>query len=205
MKFLFLSLAKSDIPRAPKVIEKASEGRLAREYTYGPVVRLPASGGTAAVTIKELQRPASAATGPALELKNVTAWCGSNWQAAAPTAAAALSESSSKPWTVVPAPASVGRRGEAGSDPSSPLSLNAAARDQQTTAGRMGSTGADGNIKTRGWIRPLAVAGGCCALLSGICQCSCRLCVPCSGALAVVVFSRLLHCPVQIMLLRNVL
>jgi hypothetical protein len=149
-----------------KVITKASEGTLTTEYTYGPVVGSPTSGDGAAVTFRELQRPASAETGPALELQNVTAWCGSNWEAAAPTAAAALARSSSQPWTEVPAPASIGGRREAGSGPSSPLSLSAASGDQETTADGVSSTEDGADEKSGGWVRPLAVAGGCRTLLS---------------------------------------
>ena len=136
-----------------QVVESAPNGAILADYTHGPVVGEPGVGDSAAVTFQDLWRPAAAGTGPELKLQNVTAWCGTSWEAAAPTAAAALAQSSSEP--------------EVSHFVATPQPGSSQAGAQQTADGSSstqdGTT--EGSTRRRRWVRPLAVAGGSCALL----------------------------------------
>lgn len=153
-----------------QIITLASEGGFSGEYTHGPVVGTPTAGDTAAVTFRELQRPGSDETGPQLQLLNVTAWCGPNWQDAESIAAAALAQASSGEWTSHGTMASMGQQADASSERSAKSeSRNADGRNNEED-----STSSDS--EERGWKRPLAVAGGICAFLRAPRLCAMLLC-----------------------------
>lgn len=116
------------------------------------------------MTFQDLQRSAAEGTGPELELLNVTAWCGPNWETAESTAAAALAQSSSEPSTVYPPAADIGRRGSPGSDSGSPAQQISSLSEADGVSTTEDGTNTSSKKRT-GWIRPLAVAGGCCACL----------------------------------------
>lgn len=140
-------VTQSQSPRTMQVIGNAPEGRILADYTHGPVVGAPGVGDSAAVTFQDLWRPAATGTGPELQLQNVTAWCGTSWEVAESTAAAALARSSSEPELT-----------------HSAASLQPISSEQESVDGPSGTEDGGGSTNRRRWVRPLAVAGGACAL-----------------------------------------